>query len=178
MIEHLGTLGTFLTALGAFAAAFGAKELIGRWVARRGDARDLVIADNRKLSVIEGQGNLDVLKVLLQETRDRVDGYEASIQQMRADHARDMGELKAENRSLERRVSDLQATLQDYQLGNRVPRGMVLLPRREVRKIREKAPGLLDHPWYPGEDDSAANGPSVDVRLTPLPPGPGATGGP
>lgn len=167
-------MGSFIVALGGFLAALGVKELVQRWVARRGDRADAVRAEGRQVSVIDAQGNLDVLKVLLQETRDRVDGYESSIREMREAHARDMGELKAENRSLERRVSDLQTTLRDYQLGNRVPRGMVLLPLREVRKVRERVPGVLDQPWYPGEDDNPGS-PGVDVRLTPLPPGPSAS---
>lgn len=171
MIENLGPLGTFLLAVAGFLTALGVADLIKRAVARRGDRADQVRAANKEVATVSAQGNLDVLKVLLEETRDRVNSYEGQILQMRADHARDMGELKAENRSLERRVSDLQATLRDYQLGNRVPRGMVLLPLREVRKVRETVPGLLDHPWYPGEDEAATG--SVDVRLTPLPPGPG-----
>jgi hypothetical protein len=170
------TVVAVLAGLGTLLAGVGAKELITRWVTRRGEREDADAADRKQLSVIEGQGNLEVLKILLQETRDRVTGYEGAIQQMRADHARDLAEVKAENRSLARQVSDLRATLQDYQLGNRVPRGMVLLPVREVRKLRERAPGLLDHPWYPGEDEPAVPG-SVDVRLTPLAPLPPSPGG-
>lgn len=169
-----GTVPTLITALVAVLGAFGVKELVSRWVTRRGDRADTVRAENKEVATVSAQGNLDVLKVLLEETRDRVNGYEGQIIQMRADHARDLAEVKAENRSLERRVSDLQATLRDYQLGNRVPRGMVLLPLREVRKVRETVPGLLNHDWYPGEDDSGQSGGSVDVRLTPLPAGPGA----
>jgi hypothetical protein len=177
VIETLGPVGTFLSALAAFLIALGAKELITRWVTRRGDRSDAVTADRKQLSVVEAEGNLEVLKILLVETRDRLNGYEGAIQQMRADHLRDITDLKAENRVLERQVSDLRATLQEYQLGNRVPRGMVLLPLREVRRVRERVPGLLDHPWYPGEEDGTAAGAgpgSVDVRLTPLPPAPGA----
>jgi hypothetical protein len=166
------TVVAVFAGLGTLLAGVGAKELITRWVTRRGERADREDEDRKQVSVVEAQGNLAVLKVLLEETRDRVTGYEAAIQQMRADYARDMAEVKAENRSLARQVSDLRATLQDYQLGNRVPRGMVLLPVREVRKLRERVPGLLDHPWYPGEDEPAVPG-SVDVRLTPLPSSPG-----
>lgn len=174
MIANLGPVGTFLVAVAGVLTALGAADLIKRAVARRGDRADAQKAQSKEVATVSAQGNLDVLRVLLEETRDRVNGYEVAIQQMRADHAADISELKTENRSLERRVSDLQATLRDYQLGNRVPRGMVLLPLREVRKVREQVPGLLDHPWYPGEDDIAGPGNGVDVRLTPLPPGPGA----
>lgn len=171
MIENLGAWGTFIVAVTGVLTALGVGELIKRAVARRGERADAERQTSKEVAQVSAQGNLDVLRVLLEETRDRVNGYESQIVQMRADHARDMGELKAENRSLERRVSDLQATLRDYQLGNRVPRGMVLLPLREVRKIRETVPGLLNHDWYPGEAEAGDPG-SVDVRLTPLPPGP------
>lgn len=170
----LGTLGAFITALAAFLAALGIKELLMRWVTRRSAMADAERAEERQVSAVEAQGNLDVLKVLLTETKHRVDGYERSISEMKASHAADIRELKTENKSLERQVADLRMTLQDYQLGHRVPRGMVLIPLTEVRIIRERAPGLLSSRWYPGEHEQDPPA-YADVRLTPLPPGP--TGG-
>lgn len=167
---------TFLTAFGALMAAFGVRELLARYVARRNERDDTERADHRATNAIEAQGNLDVLKVLLTETKQRVDGYERTIADLRASHAADIREVKTENRSLERQVADLRATLQDYQLGHRVPRGMVLIPLNELRTIRERQPGLLISSYYPGEhDNEPPPGAWTDVRLTPLPPTPPRT---
>ena len=170
-VLDLGTLGAFLTAAAAFLAALGIKELLMRWVVRKGDRETAAIHESHAVSAVEAQGNLEVLKVLLTETKARVDSYERSISEMRASHSADIRELKTENKSLERQVADLRATLQDYQLGNRTPRGMVLVPLSEVRAIRERSPGLLSARYYPGEHEDP--GPHVDVRLMPLPPGTG-----
>lgn len=164
---------TFLTAAGAFLAALGVRELLSRYVVRKNERDDSDRADHRAAYAIEAAGNLDVLKVLLTETKQRVDSYERTITELRASHAADIRELKTENRSLERQVADLRATLQDYQLGLRVPRGMVLIPLVELRNVRERAPGILVSSYYPGEHDSdPPPGAYADVRLTPLPPVP------
>lgn len=172
----------FLAALGTFAAALGAKELIQRWVTRRGDRADAAVVERRQVSVVEAEGNLAVLKALLTETRDRVNGYEKSISEMKAAHAADISELKTENRSLNRQVADLRQSLQDYQLGVRTPRGMVLVPVREIKQIRENHPGILEQRWYPGElegmepqgpsTNPMGDGPSIHARITRIdPPG-------
>lgn len=168
-MTDLGTLGTFLTAAAAFLAALGIKDVLQRFVTRRGDRADAARDDARHVTAVEAQGNLEVLKVLLQETKARVDSYEKTISELRASHAADIRELKTENRSLERQVADLRATLQDYQLGHRVPRGMVLIPLAELKAIRERSPGLLSARWYPGEHEDPNGPPFADVRLTPLP---------
>jgi hypothetical protein len=160
------TVIAFLAALGTFLAAFGVKDIIGKWATRRGDRADAAAADRKQVTVVEAQGNLDVLKVLLTETKNRVDGYEKAIADLKASHTADIRELKVENKSLERQVNDLRLALQDYQLGNRVPRGMVLVPVREVKRIRESHPGLLEQRWYPGELEGSTEGP----------PGPGVDG--
>lgn len=163
------TIATVLTALVTLAGGLGVKELLGRWATRRGAQQDAAVADRKAVAAVDAQGNLEVLKVLLQETKSRVDGYEAAITELKASHAADIRELKTENRSLERQVSDLRISLQDYQLGNRVPRGMVLVPVAELRRIRESQPGLLMQRWYPGELESdAPAGPSIVARVTRL----------
>lgn len=159
-------MATFLTAFAAFMAALGIKELLARYVLRRNDREDAARADHRAVSAVEAQGNLEVLKVLLTETKARVDSYEKQILDLKASHAADISELKTENRSLNRQVADLRMTLQDYQLGNRVPRGMVLIPVTELRAIRERQPGLLLSRWYPGEptDEMQNMGPETNPR--------------
>ena len=88
MIENLGAWGTFIVAVTGVLTALGVGELIKRGVARRGDRADQIRASNKEVATVSAQGNLDVLRVLLEETRDRVNGYESQIVQMRADHAR------------------------------------------------------------------------------------------
>lgn len=177
MIESLGPVGTFLVAVAGLLTAFGAKELITHWVTRRGDKADAVAKDRREVDAVSAQGNLEVLRVLLTETKNRVDGYEAAISELKASHSADIRELKTENRNLERQVNDLRQTLQDYQLGVRVPRGMALLPLRELRGIRERHAGLLEQRWYPGEHEppepsSPADGPTINARITRIDSGP------
>lgn len=142
---------TVLGALGTLLAGLGAKELIQRYVTRRGERADAAAAERKEVSAVSAQGNFDVLRLLLEETKSRVDSYEQMIVDLKADHAADIRELKTENKSLERQVADLRQLVQDYQLGSRVPRGMVLVPAQEIRALRESHPGLLLHRWYPGE---------------------------
>lgn len=160
MIEQLGAWGTFLIAVGTFLGFFGAKELISRAVTRRGDARDAEQKSNKEVATVNAEGNLEVLRVLLTETKDRVDSYERSIADLKASHSADIRELKTENRNLERQVADLRLALQEYQLGNRVPRGYVLVPFSEIKRIREQHAGLLLQRWYPGELEAAEPGPA------------------
>lgn len=182
MIESLGPWGVFLTAVAGVLTALGAADLIKRAVTRRGDRADAVRAENKEVATVNAAGNLEVLKVLLTETKDRVDGYERAIAELKASHSADIRELKVENRELERQVNDLRIALQDYQLGNRVPRGMVLVPVHEIKAIRELHPGLLQQRWYPGELEAVGTpppggglgeeeGPSIHARITRLPPG-------
>lgn len=170
MIESLGPFGIFLTAVAGFLAAVGVKELVMRAVTRRGERADAAEVDRRQVTAVSAEGNLEVLRVLLQETKDRVDGYERSIADMKAAHAADIRELKTENRQLTAQVDDLRRTLQDYQLGNRVPRGYVLVPLIEIKRIREAHAGLLSQRWYPGEHElvEGAEGPSIHARITRL----------
>lgn len=154
------TIVAVLTAIGAILAGLGVKDLVQRYVTRRGERADVAAAERKEVSAVSAQGNFDVLRLLLEETKSRVDSYEQSIVSLKADHAADISELKTENRSLERQVADLRQLVQDYQLGSRVPRGMVLVPAQEIRSIRESHAGLLLHRWYPGEleaNDEAAN---------------------
>lgn len=160
------TVVTVLTALGALLAALGAKELIQRWVDRRGVRADTDRAQSVAVAEVSAAGNLEVLKVLLTETKERVDSYEKAIADLKASHSADIRELKTENRNLERQVADLRLALQEYQLGNRVPRGYVLVPVSELRRLREMHPGLLEQRWYPGEMDSGMEGPSINARIT------------
>ena len=159
--------------IGAVAGGLGLRELLVYWVNRR-DKRTDAREDNRRardkeISVVEADANRSVLDVLLREMRDRIDSYEEMIRTMRDQTARDIAEVKAENRVLDRQVQDLQRTLRDWQLGNRTPRGQVLIPIRELRMIRERAPGLLNSSWYPGED-AETDDPSIVARITRLPP--------
>jgi hypothetical protein len=176
VIEALGPWGTFLTAAAGLFAALGVKEMVMRTVERRGARQDAAEADAKQVTAVSAEGNLEVLKVLLTETKNRVDGYEKAIADLKASHAADMRELKVENRNLERQVNDLRVALQDYQLGNRVPRGMVLVPLHEIKRLRETHSGALLQRWYPGELDGegpqTAPGRSITAQITRLDVGP------
>lgn len=167
---------TWVTIVLGVIAALGGRELLSYWVKRRDDRSDADRADRAKratdVSVVEAGANATVLKTLLEQMQARIDGYEGSIRDMRDTHVRDMAEIKAENRQLDRQVQDLRAALRDYQLGNRVPRGQVLLPLREVRRIRELHPGLLNADEYPGEEDVTDGPRGVVARITPVTPQP------
>lgn len=160
--------------VGAVLTGLGAAELLRYVVKRRDDRSDARDAERRttakELSVVEADANRSVLDVLLREMRDRIDSYEQMIREMKDQHSRDIADVKAENRLLDRQVRDLQITLRDWQLGNRTPRGQVLIPIREVRDIRDRAPGLLNSNWYPGEDAEPVGGEdqSVIARITPM----------
>jgi len=167
------TVESWVALIVAVAGAIGLRELIAYRMKRRDDQSDVRHAEQTKrsneLSVVEAGANAAILQTLLTEMRGRIDSYEASIRDMRDMHVKDMAEVKAENRQLDRQVQDLRASLRDYQLGNRVPRGQVLLPLREVRRLREKYAGALDASWYPGEDlDPEDPASSIVARITPM----------
>lgn len=137
----------------------------------REDTRDKNADDRRAgVSVVEAEANKALLESLLNQMNMRIEGYESAIREMQTAHARDIAEVKADNKQLERRVQDLTSTLRDWQLGNRVPRGQVLIPVREIRKVRERAAGLLDSSWYPGEDPGPDDPASIVARITPVDP--------
>lgn len=169
----MSTFATVLTAVAAVVGALGLRELVQFLLTRRDKRTDDRNTErrthDRELSVVEADANRNVLDVLLREMRDRIDSYENMIRDMRDQHTRDLAEVKAEARVLDRQVRDLQVTLRDWQLGNRTPRGQVLIPLREIQNLRERHPGVLDASWYPGED-TAADDPSIVARITPLPP--------
>lgn len=161
--------------LAALGGGFGIREYIG-WRMKKRDEKDDakvlaakgLVDDQRQISVVAAGANASILETLLKEMRDRIDSYEGMIREMKDLHAKDIAELKAENKILDRQVRDLQITLRDWQLGNKVPRGQVLIPLRELKKIRERHPGLLDMAWYAGEDITEDD-PSIVARITPLP---------
>lgn len=167
----MSNLGTILTAVAAVIGALGLRELIQFLLSRRDKRTDDRQAEkrtrDREMSVVEADANRNVLDVLLREMRDRIDSYEGMIRDMRDQHTRDLAEVKAEARVLDRQVRDLQVTLRDWQLGNRTPRGQVLIPLREIQRLRERHPGVLDSNFYPGED-LAGDDPSIVARITPM----------
>lgn len=177
----MGQVPTWVTIAIAIVTGLGVRELLAYYVKRRDDRTDSAQTEERarakEVSVVEAGANAAILQTLLIEMRARIDSYEGSIREMRDTHVRDMADVKAENRQLDRQVQDLRSALRDWQLGNQVPRGQVLLPLREVRRIREHSPGLLDSPWYPGEADAhttTPGDPSIVARITPMAdPGPG-----
>ncbi len=163
------SIEAIVAAVVALLSALGWQGYTNWRMRRRDDADRESASRHHGLSVVEAEANSTVLHTLLEQMNARIAGYEQSIRDMQESHARDIAEVKTENRSLERQVADLRRTLQDYQLGNRVPRGYALLPLREVYRIRERAAGVLESPWYPGEDASSTD-PSVIARITPIVP--------
>ncbi len=152
-----------VTVLVALLTGGGFFALVQWLLRRRASQVDIRTVNTARVAEINASVADKSLDRMFSQMEARITGYEQSIREMQAAHARDIAEVKTENRQLERQLADLRRTLQDYQLGNRVPRGYVLLPMREIRRVREREPGLLDASWYPGEDTEEEGEPPMPV---------------
>ena len=180
----LAELGAFL---GVLIGGLGMRELVAGGVKRRQDradarerarvtAAELITANSAALGQINAEDKSQLLQELLDELRERITGYRADIERLTARHDEELHRqgrlieaLQDDNRRLTGRVERLQQDVQEYRLGAKVPRGMVLVPLAIVRAIRSTSPALLPSPWYVGEEEDSGQR-SIVAEITPLGP--------
>lgn len=91
----------------------------------------------------------------------------ASIEERFDDLRIQIKELRDENGSLRRSVTDLQTTLSRYQTGQMTPPGYALMPLQHLALVRERAAGVLPFASYPGEDSGPRNNTVLGVIVSP-----------